>query len=173
MAPESDPGLLPPIELDPDIERTINLGATSGEACLAEGEEFHRYQLPLHLPTNTVSIRMKVEDPNWGSLVPGLSVFKQADGPPDRRGRDANSGELNTAQLDNLPLERGLYIISAWSLRGFGCYTLEVAVDGLSAFEAQAAPPAPQPVPKSSQEDDSESAATGSAARGPHGHRDS
>ena len=150
--PESDLGLLPPIELDPSIERTINLGATSGRACLSEGKETHRFQLPLSLPTNTVSVRMTVEEPNWGNLVPGLTVFTHAGGP---RGRDPNISELNSAQLDNLPLERGLYIISAWSVRGSGCYTLQVVAGGLNAVEAQAVPtPLPPAEPLSPQDPD-------------------
>ena len=147
VVPEPTTDFVP--ELDPNIEKSIVLGKSSQEWCLAEGKEFHRVQLLLTAPTNAVSVRMTVSAPNNGNMVPGLTLWPYSGDP---KGRDPNDGELNVAQLDLVDLGTGLYIISAWTVRGSGCYTLEVVEGGLTAVEAQAVP-TPQTVPLLSQED--------------------
>ena len=60
-------------------------------------------------------------------MVPGITLWGNA----RKLAEDENLRGLNSAQFENVRLEPGLYGISAWTVRGGGCYRLEVTAKGV------------------------------------------
>ena len=56
-------------------------------------------------------------------MAPGLTLWGNA----RKLAEDENPRGLNFAQFEDVRLEPGLYGISAWTVRGEGCYRLEVS----------------------------------------------
>ena len=102
--------------------------------CLNEGDDYQLFQLRLTEMENTISLRMAAL--RLG-LVPGLTLF---DINGNEVATDENARDADLAQLPNVNLGPGLYSISAWSVRGGGCYTLEAMDYWLPPVEEGALP---------------------------------
>ncbi len=118
--------------LDPDLVSVSPGRPISG--CLKEGDEYQELQLRLTEPENIISLRMAAPGQD---LIPGLTLF---DNVGNELATDENAIDAEIAQLPNVNLGPGLYFVSAWSVSGGGCYTMEVMDYWLPPVEMGALP---------------------------------
>ena len=115
-------------EVAPDGDQlSISIGESYRGSLLA-GEEYHEFQFPVAtLVGKTISIQVIARD---GDLVPGVALWLDGE-----IARDDNGDGDALAQLKDVDVDWGRYVISVWSVRGRGSYELLVVEGELPASE--------------------------------------
>ena len=111
-------------EVTPDGDQlSISIGE-SYRGSLQAGEEYHEFQFPVAtLVGKTISIQVIARD---GDLVPGVALWLDGE-----IARDDNADGDALAQMQDVDVDWGRYVISIWSVRGRGSYELRI-IDGSS-----------------------------------------
>ncbi|MCY4061887.1 MAG: SH3 domain-containing protein [Chloroflexi bacterium] len=109
---------------------SIALGE-SVEFCLVAETDRDSFQLLLTEPSFFIAVSMTAHDQNTEIMVPALTLWDSAG---NELKTDKNDSEERVAQLNVSNPQPGLYTVSAWTVRGKGCYTL-AAFDGGTELE--------------------------------------
>ncbi len=103
----------------------------SVEFCLVAESDWDPFQLLLTEPSFFIAVSMTAHDRNTEIMVPALTLWDSAG---NEFKTDKNDSEEQVAQLSVYNPQPGLYTVSAWTVRGKGCYTLAV-FDGGTELE--------------------------------------
>ena len=123
-------------------QSTIAVGDAE-QYCLESEYDLDEFQLRLAEPSNTISVRVSADTK---FMVPGLTLWNDSGG---ELATDTNVESVNIAELNEVELGAGVYIASAWSVRGYGCFTMEIVEGALNPTEAHvvAFPPSRTDIP--------------------------
>ena len=104
------------------VEPPSRTYSTIANDVLSPGSQFDEYPFELTGETNFVTIRMTAIRP--GNVVPGLDLW----GGGVKQAFDANTNEGAVAQIVDKELPAGAYSVSAYSVRGWGAYRLQMTI---------------------------------------------